>query len=291
MTREDAARWLGIERVADTSWRLPVTSGLVSGAGALFGGCAMAAALSVARELSPQPPVWASAHYGMLAPLGTTVDLEARVIASGRTITHLEVVGRVDDRESFTVRAAAGDRPVVHVEGQWVAPPGGVSTPEECDAFDHPVHANTWGERFEWRLARRRDPVADAHLVDDAGDADGPVSMWWVRPLPGDDPRDALATAPVLVDYVTYGVGRALGVPMGGLSVDNVIRIHEPALAEWFLLEVRPEAIAGGFGFGTARLYADGILVATGSQTIVVNGWDWRLPSEHPEPDPATPAP
>jgi acyl-CoA thioesterase len=261
--------WLGLERSGETSWTLPVTAGLVSGAGALFGGCAMAAALAVVRELAPshQPPVWASAHFGSLAQLGTTVALDARLIASGRTITHLEIVGRVEERESFTVRAAAGDRPVVHVEGQWVTAPQ-VAPPEQCAPFDHPVHADTWAARFEWRLA--------------AVTGDAPSSAWWVRPRQDDDPADALVTAPVLVDYVTYAVGRALGVPMGGLSIDNVVRLHQPALADWLLLEVRPEAIAGGFGFGTARLFAGDTLVATGTQTIVVNGWDWRLPAEQP---------
>lgn len=40
---------------------------------------------------------------------------------------------------------------------------------------------------------------------------------------------------------------------MGGLSIDNVVRIHRVAPAEWYLLQVSPEAIDGG---------------------------DWRLPDE-----------
>jgi acyl-CoA thioesterase len=71
---------------------------------------------------------------------------------------------------------------------------------------------------------------------------------------------------------------------MGGLSIDNVIRLHDlgaVADGEWQLLEVRPEAIDGGFGHGAARLFAaGGRLVATGTQSMVVNNWDWRLPSE-----------
>ena len=85
----------------------------------------------------------------------------------------------------------------------------------------------------------------------------------------------------VLADYVTYGVGRALRSPMGGLSVDNVVRIRRPELSEWLLLEVRPEAVSGGMGFGAARIYdSEGDLLATGSQSIVVNDWDWRGPAE-----------
>ena len=71
---------------------------------------------------------------------------------------------------------------------------------------------------------------------------------------------------------------------MGGLSIDNVLRLHDLSAVEgcdWLLLEVRPEAIEGGFGHGAARLFtADGRLLASGSQSMVVNNWDWRLPAE-----------
>jgi hypothetical protein len=74
---------------------------------------------------------------------------------------------------------------------------------------------------------------------------------------------------------------------MGGLSVDNGLRLGDVAAGpsstpgDWLLLEVRPEVVEGGFGHGMARLFAsDGRLVATGSQSMVVNTWDWRLPSE-----------
>jgi acyl-CoA thioesterase len=68
---------------------------------------------------------------------------------------------------------------------------------------------------------------------------------------------------------------------MGGLSVDNVVRIRRLPADGWLLLEVRPEAVTGGFGHGSARIFdAAGDLLAIGTQTIVVNNWDWRLPAE-----------
>ena len=269
----NGAAWLGMAPVpgADppTSWRLQVHDGVTSGAGALFGGGATAAALVAARSVATQPIIWASAHFGALAKSGTEVELTTRVISAGRTMTHAEVTGVVDDRESFLVRVAAGERPAHAVQGQWVHAPE-VPDPEACAPFDHPVHEGTWGARFEWRLAGR--------------DPSGPAAAWWVRPI-ADDPCEPLVAVPVLTDYVTYGVGRALGESMGGLSVDNVLRIHDlDAMADgegWVLLEVRPEAIHGGFGHGAARLFtADGRLVATGTQSMVVNNWDWRLPAE-----------
>ena len=269
----NGAAWLGMARVGDEPdggrWKLTVHDGVTSGAGALFGGGATAAALVAAREVAPQPLRWAAAHFGALARAGSVVELSARSISSGRTMTHVEVRGTVEDREAFTVRVAAGDRPAHAVQGQWVAAPT-VPPPDAGAPFDHPVHEGTWAARFEWRLAGR-----------DGGPS--PWAAWWVRPRT-DEPCEPLVAVAVLADYVTYGVGRALDEPMGGLSVDNVLRIGDLARAvdgEWLLLEVRPEAIDGGFGHGAARLFtADGAPVATGTQTMVVNNWDWRLPSD-----------
>ena len=276
----NGAAWLGMARPdaddgagADGRWRLHVDDGVTSGAHALFGGGATAAALVAARVAAPQPLVWAAAHFGALAKAGTDVDLTTRTISAGRTMTHLEVTATVGEREAFVVRLAAGERPAHPVQGQWVAPPS-VPTPDDCDVFDHPVHHGTWAARFDWRLAGSAAP---------GGGGDGPWAAWWVRARP-DDPCEALVRAAVLLDYVTYGVGRALGEPLGGLSVDNVVRIHDLDAATdhgtddgWLLLDIRPEGIHGGFGQGAARLFTpDGRLVATGTQSMVVNTWDWR---------------
>jgi acyl-CoA thioesterase len=263
----NGSAWLGLERVAEDEWLHPVTDGVRSGASALFGGCATAAAAVIAQSLAPQPVVFAASHFGALARLGATVAVRSRVVAAGRTVTHIEVEGSVDGQQSFLTRVTAGERPLPEgvTEGQWVAPPS-VTSPEDSAPFEHPVHENTWAGRFEWRIA-----------VGNGGTA--PMSTWWVRPA-GGEPLEPLIAATVLVDYVTYGVGRALDVAIGGLSIDNVVRMHRVVGAGWYLLHVMPEAIANGLGFGTARLFATDELVATGTQSIVVLPWDWRLPSE-----------
>ena len=260
--------WLGMTRIDDGVWRLQVDGRVTSGANALVGGGATAAGLVAAREVAPQPLLWASAHFGALAKAGSEVELTTRVISSGRTMTHVEVRGVVEERESFVVRVAAGARPAHDVQGQWVTP-SDVAALDDSGPFDHPVHEGTWAARFEWRLAGR-------------GDGDAPWAAWWVRPQ-ADDGCEPLVAVALLADYVTYGVGRALGHPMGGLSIDNNLRLHElDGVADgWLLLEVRPEAVEGGFGHGSARLFTPtGRLVATGTQSMVVNNWDWRLPSE-----------
>ena len=248
------------------SWELPVTAGVISGANALFGGCATAAALVAAAALVEGPVFWAGVHFGKLAPNGSMVDVQAQVLVAGRTVSHLSVTGGAAGAESFSARLSAGRRTPATTEGHWRPAPA-VSSPDEAAPFEHPVHAGTWAERFEWRLPQFE------RL------AEKPTAAWWVRPREADPP--VLVTLAVLADYVTYGVGRALGTPMGGLSVDNSLRIHRAELSEWLLLVVRPEAIAEGIGFGSTHVHnSEGDLLAAGTQTMVLNDWDWRLPSE-----------
>jgi acyl-CoA thioesterase len=271
---EVGAAWLGMRLEADGSaWTLPVAPGVISGANALFGGCATAAALVAAGALVDQPVFWAAVHFGKLAATGTSVRIEGTVLSSGRTLSHLAVTGAAGGAEAFSARLTAGARPAGVAAGSWIRPPQ-VVDPDQAAPFDLPVHSGTWAERFEWRLAQ---PI---------GAEAGPSAAWWVRPQLG-EPTPPLVVLAVLADYVTYGMGRAIGVPLGGLSIDNILRIHRPELSEWLLVEVRPGAVGDGLGFGSAYVYdSDRRLLAAGSQSIVANDWDWRLPHERETPFP-----
>jgi acyl-CoA thioesterase len=267
------AEWLGMRRSPDGGWwELPVLPTVTSGANALFGGSATAAALVAASELCEVPVFWAGVHFGRPAPGGSTVRIQARVLAAGRTLTHLTVEATAGETDAFSARLSAGRRPSTTVEGHWISAPE-VAGPEESEPFDLPVHADTWAARFDWRLARLR------------REAESPMACWWVSPQEATESPVILAE---LADYVTYGVGRALGSPMGGLSVDNNLRIHHRELSDWLLLAVRPDAVSGGIGVGSAFVYdQEGRLLASGTQTMVVNDWDWRRPEERQEETPA----
>src|SRR5687767_1405702 len=115
----NGATWLGMTGREDdrpTAWRMIVQGPVTSGAGALFGGGATAAALVASRAAAHKPLVCAASHFGALAKAGTEVELTTEVISSGRTMTHVEVTGTVEGRESFVVRVAAGDRPAHEVQ-------------------------------------------------------------------------------------------------------------------------------------------------------------------------------
>jgi acyl-CoA thioesterase len=71
-----------------------------------------------------------------------------------------------------------------------------------------------------------------------------------------------------LADFVPMGVARAAGRAGAGTSLDNTIRFGPPTDSEWVLVGLDPHLAHGGYGHGTAHLWApDGTLVATASQT------------------------
>lgn len=250
---------------------LDVTDGVVAGSGALYGGCATAAVVEIGRALCSHRPRWVSVHFTGLARLGDRISIAAHVVSAGRTVTHVAVEATAGERVTFSARATFGDRPPVAEDDPATARPPSVGGPADAEPFDLPAHAGTFAERFEWRLA---------------GVPDGPprTACWWARPVveqPTGAPSTETAVA-ILADYLTYGIGRAAGVMVGGLSVDNVLRLHrEGDHAGWLLLEIAADSLDGGFGSGSARVFDEsGRLLATGSQTMVLNSWDWRRPGE-----------
>ena len=73
-----------------------------------------------------------------------------------------------------------------------------------------------------------------------------------------------VAAGGMLGDYVPFGIGQALGLPAGGNSLDNTLRVVRVIPTEWVLVDLRIHAIERGFGHGLAHLWAeDGSLLAT----------------------------
>lgn len=67
---------------------------------------------------------------------------------------------------------------------------------------------------------------------------------------------------------------QALGIPAGGNSLDNTLRVAKLVQTEWVLCDVQMHAISHGFGHGLVHLWAeDGTLLATASQSCIVRTW------------------
>src|SRR3954464_6267814 len=191
----DALTFLGIEPTTDpNSWRLPVVPRLISGTGALFGGCGLGAAIEVMEQETGRPCVWATAQYLSYARPPSVLELDVLEVVRGHQISQVRVIAHVGDEEILTVVAALGHRPNSPFDGEWATRPD-VPPPDRCPPrmmMAH--HEGTISDRLDSRLA-------DARMPDDLDGTPGTgTSALWVR-MPEVLDMSAAALA-IIGDYV-----------------------------------------------------------------------------------------
>lgn len=259
----DSRSWLGLEPTHNPNrWYLPVTPGISTGGGFLFGGCGLGAAISALEGTTGRPLIWATAQYLSYARPPSIVDIDVRVVVSGKQVSQARATAHVGDTEILTVNAALGDRPL-DAEGEWAHRPR-VLPPDECPP--HPRWRHLDGDWIHTRLEERTALLPDGSVHDATTDG---RTLRWVRVPEGIDMGPAALA--ILGDFVPGGLGAALGRDGGGNSLDNTIRVVKPVPSEWVLLDIRVHAIAGGFGHGLVHQWAeDGTLLATASQSTIV---------------------
>ncbi len=267
----DARQFLGLEATHNPNrWCLPVTPGLSTGHGFLFGGCGLGAAIEALEGTTGRPLVWATAQYLSYANPPSIMDIDVLVPVAGRSITQARAVAHVADREILTVNAALGERPM-EASGSWARRPD-VEPPERCPErmFRQFVEDSISG-RMELRLAKGRN-LLDVDPADPPSPSPDGESALWAR-IP-DLMEPSAATLAILGDYVPFGIGQALGAQAGGNSLDNTLRIGRLVPTEWVLIDIHIETVANGFGHGTVHLWSeDGTLMGTASQSTIVRFW------------------
>lgn len=270
----DARTFLGLEATHNPfRWILPVTTGISTPGGFLFGGCGLGAAIAALEETTGRPLVWATAQYLSYARPGEVLDFDVIVPVSGHQITQARAVGHVADREILTVNAALGDRPL-DLSGSWEDMPE-VPPPGDCPSrpLRFAGEGDSLPDRVEVRMAAARD---QSELP--GSPMPGGRSALWAR-LP--EIRElSSASLAILGDYVPFGIGQALGEPAGGNSLDNTLRIGRLVTTDWMLLDIRVHQIHRGFGHGVVHLWSeDGQLIGTASQSTIVRRWQ-QMPSQ-----------
>ncbi|MEY4131122.1 MAG: hypothetical protein RLZZ31_1246 [Actinomycetota bacterium] len=235
-------------------WYLPVTPGICSGLGSLFGGCGLGAAIEALESVTQRPLIWACAQYLNYTKPPSVVDLDIRIGAAGHTTTQARVVGQVGETEIFTVIASLGERSFPE-EGQWVTFPD-VLPPDQCPPREIRIDLqNTISTRLEQRIA------SDEEFS-------GRMALWMRVPELLEMSSTALA---VLGDFVPMGLGRTMHSEINSNSLDNTLRVTNIVPTEWVLVDVRVEAVARGFGHGHIYLWSqDGTLMATASQSAMI---------------------
>lgn len=249
-------------------WELPVVGSICSKVGQLWGGCGLAAALTILESQTGRRTVCASAQYSRSAPEGARLRFETNMVAVGSRITQARAIARNGENEVLIVSAVLGQRPSDEYRTLTSAP--SVPPPEKCQRLDGlAAEVGLLGERLEVRLARGRQWGS---FNGDAGS--GQVCLWSRL---NDAVETTTAGLAIMGDLVPSGVADARGVFGGGASLDNTLRIIDPQPSEWVLCEIGIDAVVRGFAHGWERLWSmDGTLMATASQTVVC-----RALSEH----------
>ena len=88
----DTRSFLGLAPGRPTHWRFPVTPGLCSFSGNLFGGAALAAGIEAMEAITGRRVVWASAQYLSFAKNGDVLDLEVTIHAVDLVLADMHLV-------------------------------------------------------------------------------------------------------------------------------------------------------------------------------------------------------
>lgn len=251
--------FLGVELIAGGA-ELPVTSGLCTAFGFLYGGSGLAACAVAAEHVTGRPLKWITTQYVSNAFPSETLRLDVDVVAAGRSTSQTHVHGRVGDRTVLHATTAHTDRPAGEL--RWWGEPPEVTPPEGCEPFVLPFDAAT-EESFVRRMDRRIPPELPA-LV---GHGHAPM---WIRMA--DWPIGSAASQGFAADIVPMVLSVPLGRDHGGTSLDNTMRVVDDAPTDdWILMDIEAEGFQHSIGHGRVRLWRrDGTLIGIGSQSVIV---------------------
>lgn len=259
----DVRDFLGLQPTRDPArWRLPVVPAVSSAIGALFGGCALAAAVEAMEAVGRRPLIWATAQFLGYAHPPAVVEVTVAEVVRGRHVSQARATLAADSQPIAEVVAALGERPE-EVRHEWMAPPP-VAPPHACPPRRLAARQrDTVMARIETRLARGR------HLDELPGPPGDGHSALWVR-VP--DLELGAGLLAIVGDFVPFGISQATGRLLGGNSLDNTLRVVEVAgSTSWILVDVHVQAIARGHAHGLVHLWSeDGRLLGTAAQTAMV---------------------
>ena len=256
------------QRDATTSFVMEARPALCTPFGFLYGGSGIAASAEASERATGRPLQWITTQFlGSPAP-GSTVEVEVNVAVTGRASSQTQVSGTVDGELVFTSLCAHNVRPGgdEHAFAQMPTVP----PPDDCAAFDEPFGLDGSTSFFD-SLERR---VASGTIRFDPDHPgfgrpqEGQVALW-CRVVGGR--VGSPATQGFVADLGPLAVCARLGLPLGGTSLDNTIRVVDPAPSEWVLLELGADAIQRSVGHSTVRVWSeDGRLLGLAQQSAII---------------------
>ena len=263
------AELLGVDEDGDGGLSFPVVEHLCRTDGRFYGGAALAAAIAASEHVTGRVALWSSTQLVGTAALGERIELKAEVVASGRSVDQTAVRGVVGERLIFNAVGSASTPMEGGMSGTGQVMPK-VPPPEDCGRWGGPARA---GRGFAVP------PEVGHHLVSEHRHAEllepdptrpGHMALW--ARLAGDRAPASTDLTPAvlgfLADMVPISVSKGCGVEGAGTSLDNSLRLGEPADSEWVLLDLDAHVAVGGYGHGQVHLWSpDGRMLATGTQS------------------------
>lgn len=257
----DAIEFLGVQRSDDPRrWSLPVTADTTGGAGQLFGGCAVAAAVTMLEELTGKPAAWATAQFLSNAFPPEVLQLDATVSVQGYNFVQAQVVGRVGDRQVIVVLAALGTKRFDGA-GTWRTMPE-VPPPDRCTRrLSFGPEPGGLSERIDQRIA--------VGSWGDETSAPTGVTRVWMRMA--DQLIGTTTGLAIAADFLPLGLRASLGRDLFGTSLDNTLRFARRAATDWVLADLQIDELGDGVGHGSVALWsAAGELLAVASQSCAM---------------------
>ena len=228
----------------------------------MYGGASSFIAYMAAIRTFPELPPLRAAQIGFVAPVGEDLHAEARMLRTGKSVSHVETSlqcgGALVHRAAWlfgSARAGNGAVAAARLED--------LVAPEDCAELLPNSPAMVFIKRME---IRRADPADGAGRI-----------AWrrWVR-LREREAIDPMAAIIAIGDTLPPGSMRAMERP-GPISSINwsfTLLGERPETRDgWWLLETASNHMADGFSSETLRMWnTDGIEVIRGLQSVAVFG-------------------
>ncbi len=245
-----------------------VTHKLMSPRGSFYGGAGLAIACAMMELVTERTTRWSTVQFVSGAAHGDRLTFRAEVVAPGYRTSQVRVTAHTAGREVFTAVGATGATGATgaasdRVSATFATMPA-VDPVEECVRADWPSPST----RAETHFGTTEVRETVVHAGTEGGAAPG-MALW--AHVDGRPPWTP-ALLGYVADVVPMSIHRAIGTRTpGGMSLDNSLRVGQPADTEWVLLALHPEAAHEGYAHGTVHLWSPGgALMATASQTFAL---------------------
>jgi len=256
--------YLGLQPTDDPAqWTLELTPRVLTPAGAMHGGAALAAAVEALEATTGRPLVWATAHYLTHAGPTGTLTVGVSIEVEGNQTTQARARLTCGDAEILLAVASLGSRDFPGA-GRWIDPPDVARPHDAMTRPPSPPGVESLLDHYEIRIAtgRARDEL-------DGSPGPGRTAIWCR--MAGGPRRVGAGDVALVGDLLMLGLSDALGMPCTANSLDHTIRVVERTSTDWILVDITIDAVSDGYGHASARLWSDaGVLIGTATQTLVL---------------------